>query len=445
MNRVRRKNIDGIRNHSSTRTSFTPRSFTDVKEEETLNIKKKSPTHRIVQSERSPFRHQYINGNIVINILKRKWIFRSITFLITLILLISILNYFHNAKVTVRPHFAWMEISDKLVLFHNPMRGELGFDIMVVSEEVTIPVIAEGTQDVFTTASGTLKVYNDYSTEPQRLLPETRFESVSGKIFKLGNEEVIVPGKTAEGPGEIEVIVYASQAGDDFNIASTDFSIPGFRELGLDEKYKSMYGVSLETFQGGSISQAPLLTETQRNIYTEELRTLIRKKLHERIDYEKTPIMHFISEGVVFYNDEPNLTFDATTGEGSFTQSGKALVFFVNKSLVTEYLHEQYVLPKHQEVELFAFDSLHFRVMNPGTIDFSLPETLAVEFESTFLIRSLVNESEMKRMLTGKEKKNLDLFFEQQTDIDRMHIQSFPWWQSKLPMDTEKIKFIQYW
>src|SRR5690606_3968936 len=134
-----------------------------------------------------------------------------------------------------------------------------------------------------------------------------------GKIFTLGPDEVIVPGKTPEGPGSIEVRLYAQQAGEEYNIESTDFSIPGFRELGLEDRYNSIYAVSTEKFEGGFIRQELYLSEEQKEHYADELRERLQEKLLERLEYEKTDIMYVVPNGVSIHTSEPILVSDEET------------------------------------------------------------------------------------------------------------------------------------
>lgn len=100
-------------------------------------------------------------------------------------------------------------------------------------------------------ATGKITVYNNYSTTPQRLILNTRFQSPDGRIYRLATS-LMVPGKTImngkETPGSVDAVVIAEEEGAQYDIGPTRFTIPGY--IG-DPRYESMYGVSMEEITTG--------------------------------------------------------------------------------------------------------------------------------------------------------------------------------------------------
>ena len=76
-------------------------------------------------------------------------------------------------------------------------------------------------------ASGKIIVFNNYSTNSQRLIARTRFETLEGKIYRI-RDAVVVPGISDKDgrktPGSIEVTVFADEPGEEYNIGYTDFT-----------------------------------------------------------------------------------------------------------------------------------------------------------------------------------------------------------------------------
>src|SRR3989344_4829723 len=101
-----------------------------------------------------------------------------------------------------------------------------------------------GKKNIEERARGAIKIYNAYSSSPQKLVATTRFTDDSGKIFKL-TKTVTVPGALIENgqikPSFIEAEAEASGIGEDFNIGSGRFKIPGFEGT---PKYETFYGES---------------------------------------------------------------------------------------------------------------------------------------------------------------------------------------------------------
>lgn len=100
-------------------------------------------------------------------------------------------------------------------------------------------------------ARGTAVIYNKYSALPQPLVATTRLETADGKLFRLVSG-VTVPGMTTAGgaqePGAIEAEVIADQAGAEYNIGASDFTIPGFKG---GPKYEKFSAASTKAMTGG--------------------------------------------------------------------------------------------------------------------------------------------------------------------------------------------------
>jgi len=160
--------------------------------------------------------------------------------------------------------------SAKIILVPNILKNKIEANIHGASDggtdatNIAVRVLDE-TQDISLTyevtgensvsgkkASGSVVIYNEYSSSSQTLIATTRLQSTDGKIFRL-LKNVVVPGTTNVGgtiqPGAIEAEVVADQAGSDFNIDPTDFKIPGFAN---GPKFDKFYAKSSSSFSGGT-------------------------------------------------------------------------------------------------------------------------------------------------------------------------------------------------
>ena len=160
--------------------------------------------------------------------------------------------------------------------------------IISISEELAYPFDATGEKSSLNKkAKGTITVYNEYSTQSQPLVATTRFLSKEGKLFRL-SQNIVVPGMVKSGtetkPGAIEAEVVADEAGENFNIEPTDFSIPGFKDSGND-KYTKFYGKSFKAMTGGGESLEKNTSASQEDISlakaraTQELNAKILAKI----------------------------------------------------------------------------------------------------------------------------------------------------------------------
>jgi len=110
-------------------------------------------------------------------------------------------------------------------------------------------------------AEGTITVYNAYSTYSQILIATTRFVSTDGKLFRTP-VRVTVPGGSYQGgklaPGEIDIKIVADEAGEEYNIDPSTFSIPGF--IGTD-RYTKFYARSFDSMTGGFTTEGSQVTQ----------------------------------------------------------------------------------------------------------------------------------------------------------------------------------------
>lgn len=116
-------------------------------------------------------------------------------------------------------------------------------------QEISLTIEATGTSlGGAQKARGTVMLVNTFGSDAQSLVATTRLESPDGKIFRL-LEGVTVPGMSGSQPGSIEASVIADQVGTEYNIAPTNFTIPGFKG---GPKYDKFSAKSTKAMAGGS-------------------------------------------------------------------------------------------------------------------------------------------------------------------------------------------------
>ncbi|MFA6365206.1 MAG: hypothetical protein WCW78_02280 [Candidatus Paceibacterota bacterium] len=125
-------------------------------------------------------------------------------------------------------------------------------ELLEAKSNLSMDFPAQGTEVATARAKGKLTVHNAFSSSPQGLVASTRFESPSGKIFRL-DKAVLIPGaKVVSGkmvPSSIEVNVTADAEGPDYNNPKEgQWTIPGFKNTA---KFKGFYGEASGLIEGG--------------------------------------------------------------------------------------------------------------------------------------------------------------------------------------------------
>lgn len=141
--------------------------------------------------------------------------------------------------------------ADTSVALPSPENRLLPTLVVAVTASLEGTGEATGRRFVSERASGTVRIFNAFSSSAQQLVANTRLQDPSGKIFRLRNA-VVVPGAKVEGgeivPTSIAATIVADAPGESYNIAAAEFRIPGFRGT---PKYQGFSARSEAPFSGG--------------------------------------------------------------------------------------------------------------------------------------------------------------------------------------------------
>ncbi|MDP3646050.1 MAG: hypothetical protein Q8R25_03105 [bacterium] len=176
------------------------------------------------------------------------------------VLVVGILGLFafRNSTVTVTPRSQLVTFDETSHFSAFPEASAaptlLSYKVIMTDIEDSEPVAAQGMQHAETKASGTITVYNAYSASPVRLIKNTRFQSDNGLVFRAP-ADILVPGKKGSTPGSINVMVVADKAGNQYNIAPTQFTLPGLQSTPV--MYKGISAKSTTSFAGGFVGDQP--------------------------------------------------------------------------------------------------------------------------------------------------------------------------------------------
>ncbi|MGB9598295.1 MAG: hypothetical protein ACPLZH_00385 [Minisyncoccales bacterium] len=244
-----------------------------------------------------------------------------------------------SLSVYITPQFEEKKFSDLIfIVWQEGIKDEnYLFGDFFEFEEI-FPFNFPSTGKTLTKAEGTLRLFNNYTTQREEWKKGTRFVSSEGKVF-LSKDKIIVPPATIE-KGKIkssfvDVPVIAQEPGPEGNIPPSKFSIPAF--LGT-ERYPNYWAESFEKMEGGgekaSVSQEDL--QEAKRTAQEKLNQLVASYLKDKIGQD----YYFVEDGFQFSILEEKLE----------AQVGQIIPSF-NYSLRVKILA---LFPKFQEVDSFA-------------------------------------------------------------------------------------------
>jgi len=369
-----------------------------------------------------------------------KWGMWFVAILAVVILFFSISILFTGATVKVHPKVSNVSISGTFIGFDNPvLEDDLGYDVMTVTRSASREVPATGEELVEEKASGKIVIFNNYSTAPQKLIANTRFESTSGLIYRI-EDAVVVPGrKEVDGetvPGQLEVTVYADQVGSNYNISLVDFTIPGLKG---DARFDKIFARSKTEMTGGFSGTimkpeegelATATTELENSLKSELLSEAISVKPDGFILFDKAYDIKFTSR--IEESDKPNMAKVVVEGVlDGFIFENKEIARYLASELVSSYNNEPVELVGEENI-LFSTDA---DLSNPQNI-----EELNFTLNGGAKIVWTYDELALKEALKNQSKKDFNKVMQEFTGIGEASVSISPFWRRSIPDKAEDIK-----
>lgn len=286
-------------------------------------------------------------------------------------------------------------------------------------------------------AQGTIRIYNKISPATSFALKVgTHFLSDSGKYF-LTLEKVTIPAASKNQPGSVEVKVQAQDAGGDYNIKSSKFSVP---KLSGTAYYYSIFAESKEDMVGGSIGKVTRVSEDDlENAKSSLTRTLLdqaQQSLQKKLSEDDVLVQGAISKDIVSASSDvkANAVID------KFNQSAKvrvsALVFkksdlskVINHEIQSQIKEDQSFLEDKVDIEY----SPQLIDMKAGkeTLDLRVATKIYNKIDVSYLAGVMGRKSaeEIKSLIDGKYG----------SEISGVKINLWPFWVKKTPADRSKI------
>ena len=369
-----------------------------------------------------------------------------IAFICLLALFFGISILFSSATIIITPR-------DEKIVFNNDQYtaklnsngiNELSFEVLNVKQTTGEIIKATEEKDVNLKASGNIIIYNNYSTSPQRLINNTRFEANNGKIYRI-NSSVIVPGlQKVDGkviPGSIEATVFADQAGEEFNLQLTDlngdFKIPGFKG---DPRYDSFYARLKTDILGGLIGKQRIINDDLRQATEEILKTKLKEQLLKELYAIKPENYLILKDGYsIDYIKQPDTPIDSDTVKINMEGNLNGIVF--NNEKLSKYLSNKKIEDfDNLSTEFIPSDTLVSTFIASDNTGLWKNNTLQIKFNGEATIKWLYDSEQIKKDFAGKSETDLkNLMIKYKTSVKSIRIMFRPVWTRYVPDDKNKI------
>ncbi len=348
-----------------------------------------------------------------------------------------IFSFSSAVKIEIIPQMSILEIEQNINLDQNINNSIYATRTIAVKE---ISDSAKESQEFLATgkaikqerASGIIRVYNNHSNEPQSLLPETRFISADGVLFRSVQREVI-PGGVYEGgklvQSYLDIEVIAGDVGPEYNIGPSTFSIPGFAGTA---KYTTFYGKSFESMTGGTNKEASQITQADLNEAENQLLERVKQKATEKL-LEKVSIDFSLIKPLIEY-EILRTDFSAQVGDiqDSFVLEieAQATGFIFKQSEMMEL------------VKMLADQELIGKLIKPGSLDINYEIKDEIKAIFSFKIYSEMNLTDLKKRIMSLTKTEAINALEEKEEILQATIKSWFFLTKRVPEDLDKIDFV---
>jgi len=346
-------------------------------------------------------------------------------------------HLFLKATVNVDPKIEDVVLNDNMFATKDANTSNLPFDLVVISGEETKTVQATEEKDISISSKGKVLIYNNFGSSSQRLDIDTRLEGSNGKIYKT-KKAIVVPGKVGDIPGKIEVEVYASKAGAEYDSAPLDFTIVGFKGTA---KYTKFYGRGVGDITGGFKGKSLVVSDAVLKNTIAELKESLQMKLSQKA----------IAPGFVLFKnaaflniDEQNVPFN-TTGDKNvpITIKGTLYGFLFNEDKLTSNI----VKNKIEEydgstVYMSNIEDLNFSLSNKENISIKDLQNINFNLSGTAKIIWKLDENKLITDLLGKSKGDFNQVLLNYPNIVSAQLIISPFWKTSIPDKSKDIKVI---
>lgn len=442
--------------HSEMRDVAQKRISYDIYKKENLGYGNNNAKEKILEKmfSSSPVVRQNIPIQKTKNVSeKRGGKFKKALFIFIMLCLLALAGvaaylFLPNAEIIIIPNIEKNKASIEFYGATNPQdnSNSLYFPIRTIDQkqEISLSYDILGSEKKSVSgkkAHGNVVVYNKYNSLPQPLVSTTRLESPDGKIFRLV-KGIVVPGATEiDGvlqPGAIEAEVIADQAGEDYNIEPTKFTIPGFSG---GPKFDKFYAESSVSFTGGSINgessektmaaaisrqdidDAKIKTEAALN---EKIKTSINEQLHSG------EVVLPQAEKIIITKSETNAKVGRMSDslEYKAEATARALVFSeedVKKTVLNSRQKNEDVSEEISKLEYGSVDP-----------DFE-NSTFNLKVYAEITTMPNFNTEKIKKEILGKNSDQLADILKNYPSVKNANVNFWPWFISSVPQCEKRV------
>jgi len=369
---------------------------------------------------------------------KRLW---GLAVVAVLVLTFAVLSFFNGATLAYVPKSASLTFNNEAYTAYKTGDKAPLYSVVKISLDDGVEVPVSGEEQVSRKASGTIVIYNDASTESQRLIATTRFETSSGLVYRI-KDAVVVPGKkTVNGktqPGSVEAVVYADEAGESYNISLSDFTLPGLKG---SSKFETIYARSKTPMSGGFVGLEKIVSESALTQSKEDLENSLRSKLIAEANQQ-------VPEDLILIPALSSFSFEDLPQSGASTSNSVTVnrrgnlngVMFKKSDLSKQLALKKISLSNEDSVNIKDIESLSFSFIGTPPANILAVDEISFTVSGTATLVWKTDEVSLKSDLVGKSKGDMPSILNNYPTVESASATIRPFWLSSFPDQASLIE-----
>lgn len=288
-------------------------------------------------------------------------------------------------------------------------------------------------------AHGKVIISNEYSSESQTLVATTRLEAEGGKIFRLV-KNVVVPGYSSVGgqnkAGVIQADIVADQAGEEYNIENTKFTIPGFAG---GPKFDKFYATSDGEATGGSSdgqseNASGRITQTDLDSAKLKAENAFKQKMNELVKGE-------LSDGEIVLDQAQKITITKSSSSAKVGAIADSFEWVVSGSVQALVFSQEDVKKKISETfEKNNQVKNEISKIDYGSADPDFDEpSLNIRIYSEVISTPLIDTGKIKEELLGKNDSQLSDILRKYSTIKSANVEFSPSFMTRIPTYSSRV------
>lgn len=372
---------------------------------------------------------------------KSKYFLWLVAFVSALFCFFAVSFLFTRAEIVVSPKTQEISLNDNLEALRDSNDNGLAFNLVVIDGSESKTLQAAEQKDVQMPATGTVVIYNTFSSAPQNLAVDTRLEGSNGKIYKT-SAKTVVPGMAKSGtPGSVEAKIYASVPGTEYNSGPLDFKIAGFKGT---SKYTKFYGRSKGDISGGFIGKAPDVSEADKSVALAAISKSLNDSLIKKIT-DQIPPGFVLFKSATFLNTGDSDVSSTYNPDGTLTliQKGTMYGILFNEQKLTEKIAADNI-ENYDGGDVYIPDiqNLNFSLPNPANVSFDSLQNINFNLSGSAKLVWKLDVNKFTGDLLGKSKKDFNKVLSEYPNINSATLTVSPAWVPSIPGKAKNIKII---